>query len=76
MKEYNLHCLLYDLTRGHFKSKLLCKLGCHNYMIKIRYKLIKTEENDEPYVKVVINKRRFTKYYECYCCKKEISLEE
>ena len=72
--KYNLHSLLYDLTRGHFKSKLLCKLGWHNYIAQYKATLITTEENT-PYVKVICNNKKYDSYYQCYCCNKEISLE-
>lgn len=73
--EYNIHWLLYDITRGHFKSKWLCKHNRHLYMIRSKYKIEK-EEIKEDGVKIIKNHRIWLPpYYKCYCCRKEIHNE-
>ena len=74
-EKYNIHCFLYDITRGHFKSKWLCKHNLHNYMIKYDIKTKKIVEENEA-VKITRYKKIFKTYLKCYCCGKEIELKE
>lgn len=80
--DYNIQVLLYDLTFAHFKSKLLCKLGYHNYQIQCERKFTpiirevfnpilehKTHECIEYHKKIKL-------YYKCYCCGKEAEIDE
>ena len=65
--KYNIHCFLWDLFR--IKSKLLCKLGFHNY----QFKILRTRE--KPKVETCGNTITYRYYYdedvvcECNCCK-------
>lgn len=78
---YNIHCLLYDITHGHFKSKRLCKHNKHNYQLHLRIEIVpEIEEILDPtlrykkYKSVKYNKIH-TSYWKCYCCGKEIENE-
>lgn len=69
---YNIHCFLYDITRGHFKSKWLCKHNKHNFMIrsKIKHKKEVIKDGDTTIIKY--HKIWSPPYYKCYCCGKEV----
>lgn len=79
--KYNIHCLLSDITHSHFKSKLLCKLGYHNYQIHDRKHYIPITETElDPTGRYVISKLIKYKfgteiYWECSCCGKEKKFE-
>ena len=76
--KYNIHCLLYDITKGHFKSKLLCKLNKHNYQLKLSVGVIpETTSFFNPKAKyktetIIQYHKKITLYYKCYCCGKEM----
>lgn len=82
MNDYNIHCLLYDITRGHFKSKWLCKHNKHNYQLHREVEYIPEISYEySPDGRSIISKCKkynkiWTTYYKCYCCGKKIDLEK
>lgn len=70
--KYNIHCFLYDITKGRFKSKWLCKHNYHNYMIRSKCKIKKEIINDEYKTITKYHKIWSPPYYKCYCCNKEV----
>lgn len=82
IEKYNIHNLLYDLTRGHFKSKWLCKHNKHNYIMRtevVRKKPI-TEIEYAPDGLTILNTitkypKELKTYMICNCCKKRIDLK-
>ena len=73
--KYNFHCLLYDLTKGHFKSKLFCKLGKHNYIMYLKQKCEEEIINDES-TTIVKYHKKFLTYFKCSCCGEKIEIKE
>ena len=71
---YNIHCLLYDITRGHFKSKLLCKLGFHNYQIHCKRIPLEPVVEEDNHFKRIKYRFEYKTYWKCYCCDKEKEL--
>ena len=82
MIDYNIHCFLYDITKGHFKSKILCKHGKHNYQLHYGFECVPEiyEEYDPSATystkKIVMYNKNYYTYYKCYCCGKIINEKE
>ena len=79
MTKYNIHTFFYDITHGHFKSKLLCKLGLHNYQLHNECEYIpETKEVFDPSLcykqyEIVMYHKIWHTYEKCYCCGKRIT---
>lgn len=78
--KYNLHCFLSDITHSHFKSKLLCKLGYHNYQIHGRKLYMPSVEAEKDKTGRILFKTTkyeigIENYWKCYCCGKEEKFE-
>ena len=79
MTKYNIHTFFYDITHGHFKSKLLCKLGLHNYQLHRECDCIpeiKEVFDPSPCYKqheIVKYHMIWHTYEKCYCCGKRIN---
>ena len=74
---YNIHCFLYDVLNigtHHFKSKLLCKLGFHNYQIHCKRIPLEPEIYKENGITIKRNRFDWKTYYKCYCCGEEEEL--
>lgn len=83
--KYNIHCLLFDIFHigtHHFKSKMLCKLGYHNYLLQkeINCTPIIEQEYDKTgrYIttKLIRYEKNIDIYYQCYCCNKKVGIIE
>lgn len=75
---YNIHCFLYDILHigtHHFKSKLLCKLGLHNYQIHSKRIPLEPDIYKERGTTVTRYRFDWKTYYKCYCCGKEEKIE-
>lgn len=74
---YNIHCVLYDLTKGHFKSKWLCKHNKHNYQLHTKIEDIPEREvkyswdGSSIIYDIERHRKAYFTYYKCYCCGKE-----
>lgn len=68
--EYNIHHLLYDITRGHFKSKKLCKLGLHNYQYMMKKTPKKPIVEKDGNLTIIKHEYTYKTFYQCYCCGK------
>lgn len=76
---YNIHCFLYDILhigKHHFKSKLLCKSGLHNYQIRNKRIPLEPEIYQEKGVTITRNRFDWKIYWKCYCCGKEEKIED
>lgn len=71
---YNIHCFLYDITRGRFKSKWLCKHNYHNYMIRSKVENKKEVIQNGNTTITKYHKIWSPPYYKCYCCGKEVEI--
>ena len=71
---YNIHCLLYDIFHigtHHFKSKLLCKIGLHNYQIHCKKIPLEPDIYEENGTTITRYRFDYKIYWKCYCCKKK-----
>lgn len=74
---YNIHCFLYDILHigtHHFKSKLLCKLGFHNYQIHCKRIPLEPVVEEDNHFKRIEYRFEYKTYWKCYCCGKEEEL--
>lgn len=77
---YNIHKKL-NCMFPIFKSKMLCKKDIHNYQLQSSCDVIPIVKEiymgyDKPLRKEITYKRILKDYWKCYCCRKEVDIDE